>query len=176
VKKFFKWLVIGFVGLMVIGFMIGGDDETASTSGTAKVGEKKVEQKEEPKKDQVYKVGDTIQVGDLQITITKASFTNPAEYSPAKKGKVLTLELATENKGESAFIDSSDFNIYDKEGNQLDDYYGYNDMAISGDLNKGKKMSGKLYYDVPEADSYELIYEPTFSWSDEEYKFNIIPQ
>jgi uncharacterized protein YqkB len=172
VKKFFKWTAIIIVGLVVVSMFLGDDEETPTT---AKVGEKKVEQKEE-KKDQVYKVGDTIQVGDLQLTITKASFTNPAEYSPSKKGKVLTLEIATENKGESAFIDSSDFNIYDKEGNQLDDYFGYDEMAISGDLNKGKKMAGKLYYDVPQSDSYELIYEPTFSWSDEEYKFNIIPQ
>lgn len=123
--------------------------------------------------DKVFAVGDTVKVNGLQITITEATYTEPEEYTEPANGKVLTLTLDTENTGDSAFIDSNEFNLYDSEGNQLEAYYGYMDMAISGDINKGKKLAGKLYYDVAEAESYELIYKPSFSFDDKEIKWNI---
>lgn len=137
----------------------------------------KTEQKAEEKaEDKVYKVGDTVKVNDLSISITNASYTDPEQYTEAVNGKVLTLEIATENTGDSAFIDSSEFNLYDAEGNQLDQYFGYMDMPISGDINKGKKLAGKLYFDVPESASYELIYKPSFSFDNKEVKWNIVAQ
>ena len=63
--------------------------------------------------------------------------------------------------------------MYDADGNKMQEYYGYDEMAISDDINKGKKLSGKLYYDVPKGTSYELIYTPTFSLDNKEIKFNI---
>ncbi|MED4616809.1 DUF4352 domain-containing protein [Priestia megaterium] len=126
--------------------------------------------------DKTYSVGDTVKVNGLEVTITKASYTSPSEYTPANKGKVLTLEVATNNTGDSAFIDNTEFNLYDKEGNQLEQYFGYDELAISGDVNKGKKLSGKLFFDVPESDSYELIYKPSISFDDKEIKFEIKPQ
>jgi hypothetical protein len=133
-------------------------------------------QQEEKVEDKVFKVGDTVKVNGVEITITKASFTEPAEFTPAEKGKVLTIEIATNNvESDSAFIDSTEFNLYDKEGNQLPEYYGYDELAISGDINKGKKLNGKLYFDVPEADSYELVYKPSFTLDNKEIKWTITP-
>jgi hypothetical protein len=55
-------------------------------------------------------------------------------------------------------------------------YFGGDDLDISGDINKGKKLSGTLTYDVPEGSNYELIYEPTFSWTEQSITWDIVPQ
>lgn len=38
---------------------------------------------------------------------------------------------------------------------------GDQDLLKSGDVDKGKKVSGTIYYDVDEASSYELVYKNT---------------
>lgn len=166
-----KKITLGTAGIILGASLLLGACST-EVEEVSKGSEPKTEQKAE-QKDKVFAVGDTVKVNGLEITITNASFTEPNQYTPANKGKVLTLEVATNNTGDSAFIDSSDFNLYDAEGNQLEQYFGYDEMAISGDINKGKKLSGKLYFDVPESASYELIYVPTFSMDNKEIKWNI---
>lgn len=131
------------------------------------------EKKKEEKKDVVYKVGDTVKVNGVEITITKAAFTAPAEYSEAKNGKVLTLDVKVKNSSDSqAFVDNTEFGLSYGD-TQAEDYYGYNDLAISQELNKGKQTTGKLYFDVKPAKSYELIYSPTFAFDSKEIKWKI---
>lgn len=172
-------LAILGVGLLSVGVVACSTDvkdssETASSSQEEKV--EKTAEKKVDAKDKVYKIGDTVEVDGLKITLKDAKFTTPNEYTKAEQGKVLTVDIATENAGDTqAFIDNTDFNAYDKDGNQLEQYFGYDDMAISGDVNKGKKLSGKLYFDVPEQDSYEIIYTPTFSMDSTEIKFEVTP-
>lgn len=168
-------LGVGLLSVGVVACSTDVEDTSENTSSDTKQ-EEKADKKVEAK-DKVYKIGDTVKVDGLNITLTKAEFTSPNEYTKAEKGKVLTVDIATENTGDTqAFIDNTDFNAYDKDGNQLEQYFGYDDMAISGDVNKGKKLSGKLYFDVPEQDSYEIIYTPTFSMDSTEIKFEVTPQ
>ncbi|MCM3639657.1 DUF4352 domain-containing protein [Priestia aryabhattai] len=167
------------IGAVVLagGILAGCSDSVEDVSSSKPAKQEAKKESTQDAKDKTYNVGDTVKVNGLSVTITKASYTPAQEYTPAEKGKVLTLEVATENGGDdSAFIDNTEFNIYDKGGNQLEQYFGYDDLAISGDVNKGKKLSGKLYFDVPEAESYELIYKPTFAVDNTEIKFNIKPQ
>jgi hypothetical protein len=132
---------------------------------------------EEKEKDKVYKVGETVSVNGVEFTINKASFTNPNQYTAAKNGKVLTMEVTVKNtKKEQVFVDNTEFAIYDKEGNKLEDYFGYDELPLSNDINAGKQLQGKLFYDVPPQDSYELIYAPSFSFDNKEVKFEIVPQ
>lgn len=166
-----KKMVLGTAGIFLTSALLLG--ACATEVEEVDSGNQTEQKAEEKTEDKVYKIGDTIKVNDLQITVTGASYTDPEEYTEPANGKVLTIELATENQGESAFIDSSEFNLYDSEGNQLEQYFGYMDMAISGDINKGKKLSGKLYFDVPEASSYELVYKPSFTLDNKEITWNI---
>lgn len=173
-----KWF--GIVGAVAItGGLLAGCStsvEDASTDNSSS-SSKQEAKKEESAKDKVYKIGDTVKVDGLKVTFTGASYTTPNEYTKAEKGKVLTVEVATENTGDTqAFVDNTEFNAYDKDGNQLEQYFGYDDMAISGDVNKGKKLNGKLYFDVPEQDSYEIVYSPTFAMDSTEIKFEVTPQ
>ncbi|MGG1219390.1 DUF4352 domain-containing protein [Priestia endophytica] len=175
-----KKKLVGILGAAVIfgGILAGCGTEVEDASGDSSNKTEQTESKStESAKDKVYKVGDTVKVDGLKITLTKAEFTAPNEYTEATNGKVLTVEVATENDGDAkSFIDNTDFNLYDKDGNQMESYYGYDEIAISGDVNKGKKLNGKLFFDVPEQDSYEIIYTPTFSMDDTEITFEVTPQ
>ncbi|MBM7645892.1 hypothetical protein JOD45_002117 [Scopulibacillus daqui] len=132
--------------------------------------------KEEPDKPQeenktvqsnkIYKIGETAKIGNFEITITNATFTKPDEYTPAKKGSVLTLDLRVKNISDSSdVIDSTDFSLSDATGNMDKDYYGYDEEAISASdrINPGKTLTGKLFYDIPNVNVYELQYEAPFS-------------
>jgi Domain of unknown function (DUF4352) len=173
-KKF-----LGIIGAVVIGggLLAGCSTSVEDASSDSKSSSKQEAKKEESAKDKIYKNGETVKVDGLKITLTDAKFTTPNEYTKAEKGKVLTVAVATENEGDTqAFIDNTDFNLYDKDGNKVEQYFGYDDMAISGEVNKGRKMSGKLFFDVPEQDSYEIVYTPSFSFDSTEIKFDVTPQ
>lgn len=174
-KKFFKWTAIIIVGLFVVALFLPTEEETAST-GT-KVGESEQAEAEESVSDQIFKVGDVVDLGGLQITIKDAKFVPQGEYSPPDKGKVLQMNVeVVNNTDDSAYVDNTEFNLYDAEGNALDYYYGLDDSDISDDLNKGKKLQGTLTYDVPEGTNYEMIYEPSFSWTEQSITWDIQPQ
>lgn len=166
-----KKMALGTAGIFLTSALLLG--ACATEVEEVDSGNQTEQKAEEKTEDKVYKIGDTIKVNDLQITVTGASYTDPEEYTEPTNGKVLTIELATENQGESAYIDSTEFNLYDSEGNQLEQYFGYMDTGISGDINKGKKLAGKLYFDVPESSSYELVYKPSFSFDNKEITWNI---
>lgn len=173
-KKF-----LSLIGAVVIGgTLLTACGETEVKDVTNGSDAPKTESKEEaPKEDKVYKVGETVSVDGMEITINSASFTEPAEYSESVNGKILTLDVTAKNSNdEQAFIDNTEFAIYDAEGNKLDDYYGYDDMPISDNVNSGKQLQGKLYFDVPEQATYEMIYTPSFSWDSVEITFDITPQ
>ncbi|PFG03036.1 DUF4352 domain-containing protein [Bacillus sp. es.036] len=182
-KKFFKMGCLGLIGLIVLIIIIavatsGGDDTTSGTKVSESDGGSKEEAKsEETVADKTFKVGDTIDLNGLEITIASAKYIEASEYAPSEQGKILQMEVnVTNNKDDKIFFDSSEFNMYDMDGNTLEQYFGGDDLDISGDVNAGKKLSGTLTYDVPEADAYELIYEPTFSWTDEQVTWEIAPQ
>lgn len=178
-KKFLKWIGIIFVGLIVLAFIIPTDDTaTTSTSSGAKVDEVEVEAEEESlPTNEVFKVGDVVDLNGLVVTIKTAKFMPPAEYSEPEKGKVLQLDVeVVNNRDSSEWVDNTDFNIYDAEGNALDYYYGLDGNDLSADINAGKKLQGTITYDVPEGTNYELIYEPSFSWTEEQITWDIQPQ
>lgn len=175
-KKFFKWFVIIIFALIVIGMLLPSDEEASSDTG-AKVGEVEESNGEESVESQIFKVGDVVDLNGIQLTVKEAKFIPAAEYSAPEKGKVLQLNVEViNNTDSSAFVDSTDFNLYDAEGNALDYYYGLDAMDLSADLNKGKKVQGTITYDVPESASYEMIYEPAFSWTDESVTWDIQAQ
>lgn len=133
--------------------------------------EQKAEKKEK-KKDEIYKVGDTVKVNGVEITINSAKLSNGEQYNEPKNGKVLTLNITAKNTSDTqAFVDSNEFNLYSGD-TQQENYFGAK-THISGDLNKGKKLSGVIQYDVKGSGTYEVIYSPTFALDSKEIKWKI---
>lgn len=124
--------------------------------------------------EKTYSIGDTVSVDGMDITIDSAKFTDPSEYSEPVNGKILSLELTVKNTNSiQSFVDNTEFSVYSNEGLKMEDYYGYDDMAISDNVNAGKQLKGKLYFDVVEQDNYELIYTPSFSMDGKEIFFDL---
>ena len=172
-KKFFKWFVIILIGLIVIGMFLPSDEEANTGS---KVGEADATETKADVNDTIFKVGDVVDLNGVVLTVKDAAFVSASEYSQPEKGKVLQMNVeVVNNTDDSTFVDSTDFNLYDADGNALDYYYGLDGMDLSGDLNKGKKLQGTLTFDVPEGSNYEMIYEPSFSWTDESITWDIQP-
>ncbi|GGJ48399.1 DUF4352 domain-containing protein [Virgibacillus salexigens] len=183
-KKFFKRILMGIGLLVVLGVILAMidtgedvDNNTGKASSGEKVGEaeeKPVEEKEKKEEKKIFKVGDKIDLNGLELTIESAQFVDASEFIPAEKGKVLQMNLnIVNNKDEKLFVDSTEFNLYDTDDNNLEPYYGLDTLDFSSDINAGKKAQGTLTFDVPESESYELIYEPTFSWTEEKVTWEI---
>ncbi|CAN7653632.1 DUF4352 domain-containing protein [Peribacillus frigoritolerans] len=167
-KKFAK--ILGLSALTIGVLTACGESEVKEVDGGAKEETKK---EEAPKKES-YKVGDTVSVDGMEVTIKSAKFVNPAEYSPSEKGKIIQIEVtAKNNSSANGFIDNTEFTISDKEGNMLEEYYGF-DTSFSGEVKKGKQLSGKIAFDVSESESYEIFYEPSFTLKENaEIKFDL---
>src|SRR5690606_11558234 len=122
-----------------------------------------------------FKVGDVVKIGETELIIKSARFVEGNQYVPPKKGKVLEIEIEGKNNGnQSWYLVDSDFNLYDPTGQKLEQYFGVDDLPFSGEVNQGKSVQGKIYYDVPEVDSFELVYKPNFL-TNQEIKFDIVP-
>ena len=127
-KKLFKILGI-IVGVLILGFIalviMAPTDEVVEVKRDGS--NKKVEEERKPE-DKVYQVGDVIKINGVELSVISAKFTNPQQYVEPTKGKVLTLEVEVVNNSDTqAFVDNTEFNLYDKEGNGLEQYYGYDE-------------------------------------------------
>lgn len=180
-KKFFKWFAIIVVGLFVIGLLLPEDESTStSTSSGAKVDEVAADEEgaeEALPTDEVFKVGDVVDLNGRVVTIKSAKFVPAAEYSPSENGKILELEVnVVNNTDEQVFVSSGEFNLYNAEGLDQTTYFGSDSPMLDATLNKGKQANGFLVFDVTEGTNYELIYTPSFSWTDEKITWDIQAQ
>lgn len=118
-------------------------------------------QEKEKVKQETYNIGDTVSINGLEITINSAKFVELPEYAlQPENERIIEIDVSVKNnKDEKQFVDNTQFELFDEEGNMLEQYYGL-DKPLSGDLRTGKKITGKVYFDVNESNLYELYYEP----------------
>lgn len=137
--------------------------------------EQAAEPKEEAKKE-FYSIGETVSVDGMEITLVSAQFTDPAEYTEATKGKVMTLMVnVINNSSDNGFVDNTEFAMAGASGTQFEAYFGYDDANMfTAELKKGNKTDGKLAFDVADENEYILYYEPSFTFKENaEIKFKI---
>lgn len=150
----------------MIGSLLTGCGEAevkkVSSDNTEKSAEKKDTVKEEKKSE--FKLGETVSVDGMEITLTKVTWGTPLQGVPASKGKILRIEgTAKNNAAENGFIDNTEFQVYAND-TATENYFGNDDAnMLAGELKKGKSAPIVLEYDVPEANSYEVFYEPSFT-------------
>lgn len=136
-----------------------GDDSKKSDS----------KDKKKEKKAEDLQFGDTFSVGKIQFTISKPTNEEPGQYDSAKSGNIVVFDVVAKNNSkEQVFVDSTEFNLYDKNGEQIESTFLGDDYGLQGDVNAGRTIKGKLYFDAKPGQSLELVYSPTFAWTDVE--------
>ncbi|MFJ8527447.1 DUF5105 domain-containing protein [Bacillus sp. NPDC094106] len=114
----------------------------------------------EPEKPKTVEVGKTAKLKGVEVQVESAEFVLPDRYSKSNNGQVLKVKVSLKNTGEETLhMIPRDFTLY-QDDQVAKEYFGSaNDMLNPGDLDKGKKIEGNMYFDVKEASSYELVYK-----------------
>ncbi|WP_433745090.1 DUF4352 domain-containing protein [Falsibacillus pallidus] len=176
-KKFFKFGCLGIIALIVLGIIIavatsGGDD---SSNEPAKVGGDSA-QKE--KAQTTFKMGDTIQLGDHKVTVTKIDKSAGDEFETPKSGnEFVIVHVRIENGGKDQIsYNSFDFQLKNSQGNIVDPGIITIDQDTSldsGELAAGGKVEGTISFEAPKNDpDLDLIFTPSF-WSDKKITINL---
>ncbi|WP_179134556.1 DUF4352 domain-containing protein [Oceanobacillus timonensis] len=174
------------MAILLIGFLAAcGDEESdASTDNSSEENAEASEdnnedegtEESEDAGDQVYGVGDTVNLGDLEVTLTSASFTEPDEFMEPDNDSVLAVEFEAVNNGdEQVYLGSDEFTISSEEGTQYDEYFS-GDGFMNENIGAGNNITGTILYDVPEESNYTIVYEPTFSLDSDSTTFEISPE
>ena len=111
----------------------------------------------------VYKVGDSLQDGDLMITyMASGDYHEESEYQQPEQGhKYIFLEFAFENTGDKKDCPVSLFAFQCfADGFAAPAYYG-GEKELPASLSSGRHAVGNLYFSVPEeAGKIEVEYQP----------------
>lgn len=171
------WFLIG-----ILGSSNRDDTQVASSSIVSdNINEPKAEAetKTEPKAKEIQEVKDKYYVGDKwQNKYVNVSFDACGEYEsdnqfiqPADGNKYVYATFTFENIGNSdTTVGYWDFDCY-ADGYACDGMYVADDAGFTQTLSSGRKISGSVYFEVPEnATEIEFEYSPSF-WTSEKIVF-----
>ncbi|MBG9584632.1 hypothetical protein ABE42_36850 [Bacillus thuringiensis] len=165
-KKFVA-IVTGI--LLTAGLTACGDTEVKEVKKDSSA--KQEQKKEESNK--VFAIGDTFEVNGLQLTFTSANFVEPNEYTAPEKGKVLEIQFSAKNNGKKEmYFGAEELKLADGAGNQFKEYFGMDNSFMNENIAAGNQITGKMYYDVAEADKYTGTYKPSFTLDEKSVKMD----
>jgi len=128
--------------------------------------EEKIEEAmEETPKTEIFEIGDTIKMGNLQFKVNSVRTSEGDEFFKPDEGNVyLFVDITIENiSNEEENISSLlMFKIVDKDGRSYDiALSGEAKGSVDGSLGAGRKMTGELSFEVPEdIKDFELEINP----------------
>lgn len=202
IGKILLWVLGIILILGVIGAMLGEDTENqqaepASSIQTEEVEtetdsesatEQEVEATEEDREEgnnEVYGIGDYVEVGKLAYTVHSVETTNILEsdnqfIDPATTdGQFVIVEIeAFNNDSETRMVDSSMFKLIDDQGREFNTSTDTDVMMVLDeslnlflqDINPGISKTGKLVFELPnDVSSYELQVSSGFGFAGGEY-------
>lgn len=125
------------------------------------------EDQDEQEDEKVFRLGETVRMGDLVITINSARYDQGNEWTNPDSGeKWLVLDFTLENTGDEAETISSlmMFSLYDKDNYQADqEIFADTKGSMDGTLGAGRSMRGEIAWAVgDDSDPWELVFEPDF--------------
>ncbi|PLR99579.1 DUF4352 domain-containing protein [Bacillus sp. T33-2] len=163
------------VPLFLAGLLLAGC--SGETTEPKKVGEETStqpqENKEEVKKDQVFKVGEQIQLGDNVLTVTKVEKSQGGEFDKPQQGnEFVIVGVKIENGGkENISYNPFDFQVKNSQGQITDTVFttaNQDTVLNAGELAPAGTVEGTLAFEAPAGDAgLQLIYKPNF-WLDNE--------
>ncbi len=110
----------------------------------------------------IFEIGDTFKIGDLQFTINSVRIAESDKYNikPSEKDYMfLFIDTTIENLGnkETYIHPNNNFRVVDKNGRNYNLAWAEGKGSIEGTLGPGRKISGEQSYEVPkDINEYEL--------------------
>lgn len=112
------------------------------------------------------KLGDSVDLNGLTITLKNFRLSSGDEYLSPSKGKFIIVDISVENNTAELVNISSllQTSISDNEG------YNYNPTvshetkgSLDGEIGIGRKIVGEVAFDVEDSSKYEFIFEDPFT-------------
>lgn len=165
-----KWWFILIAAILVIGFIgsLGGDSEKDKPKVKEEVTSNKTETKKEDKKEnkqeeQVFKVGDTVDIKGYEIKVNSVEYSEGGEFMKPDEGKqyVIVNLTITNNAGERKSYNPLDYSLV-ADGNSESAGFTYLDgveTLSSGDLDEGATVTGNLVGQASPDAKLKLRYE-----------------
>ena len=115
--------------------------------------------------DALFAIGDTVKMGDIQLTVNSARWDKGNSFSKPEKGqKWLVLNCTIENTGEESLQVSSllMFKLYDMLAYARDyEIFADTKGSLDGEVSPGRKIRGEVAFNVDaDQDTWEFIFEP----------------
>lgn len=129
--------------------------------------------------DKIFKVGDTVTMGDLEFTLNSVRFDGGGEYSKPDEGKKwLVVDCTVTNNGAEPTSISSMLmlSLYDSEHySQKMTLLAETKGNFDGELGAGRTLRGEVAYEVDASETdWELIFEPNlFGFGQAIFKLDI---
>src|SRR5699024_3790311 len=83
---------------------------------------------EEEDGEEFYQPEETVSVDGIEITVNEITWGEEEEFVESDNGNLIRIDLTIKNNSDdNEFVDDIDFDLYDKEGNKLDIYFGNDD-------------------------------------------------
>lgn len=170
-KPFYKkWWFILIVAILVIGFIgsLGGNSEkdkpkVKEEATSNKTETKKEDKKENKQEEQVFKVGDTVDIKGYEIKVNNVEYSEGGEFMKPDEGKqyVIVNLTITNNAGERKSYNPLDYSLV-ADGNSESAGFTYLDgveTLSSGDLDEGATVTGNLVGQASPDAKLKLRYE-----------------
>lgn len=184
-KRWWFWLLVVLVVLIGIGSSGSSEDtspgktpsaaqdasaapEAGTNANEVSAAEEALE--EEPEVQTVFYPGDTLETNDLTVAYLECGDFETEDYFPPEEGmKVVYLTFEFENiSSGDTLVSYYDFTCF-ADGYSCDSYIW--EKSLSADLSSGRKVTGSVYFQVPEdAQDIEVEYETNF-WTEEKVLF-----
>lgn len=171
-KKWWFWVIVVIV---VIAAASGGGDDTQPTATNQSPTDSSPE---EELSDEVFKVGDTVQLKDNKLTVNGVEKSKGSEFDKPKDGmEYIIVTVTIENAGKSNIsYNPFDFKMSNSQGQITDMTFttiNNSNSLQSGELAPGGKVSGTIAFEQPIDDNkLQLQYQPSF-WSDKTIKIDL---
>lgn len=170
-----KTFATGAALLMAFTFALGSSNaeeqtpEKVENSSASKKENSKASSEEKAVKEKVFKMGETVKMGDFNITVNSVREEKLGQYdfSMADEGeKIVLVDVSIQNNSKESVDVSSMlmFKMSDKDGYSKDLAISTNAKgSLDGELGAGRTMRGELPFSVGSKEkSWELIFEPDF--------------
>lgn len=182
-----KWVIIVIVALVIIAALASGGEEDGvkkvensgsqpESSVSASTTPSSTLQSQE-EQELIFKVGETAEYNSVQVTLLGVTESNGSDFNKPAEGNIYVLaefEIANNSDKELTISSIMMFDAYQ-------DGYATNlsltaeveadGETLDGTIAPGKKMKGKIGYEIP-SDCKELeIYVHTDVWSSKKIKF-----